>query len=161
MDTEPSLFQDFITRYSQAVDINSIEAARSAHFDFTRSILQFCVHGEIIEEGSVPSDVLFGAGRYVAKEDTKIFWMPSPDQDRDPVLCLSVHQDLSDDLGKLAFVDNAIGAELGANCLRKFKDSDTHVQVYFHTCSGFFVVSLPRDEMLRVLEHNESLAIQE
>lgn len=161
-ETDPSLLQDFVTRYSHALETNSIEEARSAHFDFTRNILQFCVHGEIIEEGPVPSDVLFGAGWYVAKEDIKIFWMPPPVQDRGPVLCVSVHHDLSDEWRRLAFVQMAIRrTELGANCLKKFNDGDTHVHLYFHSPTRFFGIGFPRDEMLKALERNASLAIQE
>lgn len=161
MHTDPSLFQDFIMRYSQAKDINSIEKARSAHFELTRSILQFCVHGEIIDEGPVPSDVVFGAGRYAAKEDTRIFWMPSPGQGRDPVLCLSVHHDLSDEVRKLAFVENAVVAEVGASFLEKFKEDKTYIYIHVHGPTVFFSLGVRRDEVERLLERSKDWAIQE
>lgn len=161
MDTEPSLFRDFFMRYIQAKDTNSIEEARRAHFEFTRSILQFCVHGEIIEEGSLPGDVVFGAGRYAAKEDTKIFWMPSPARDVVPVLCLSVHHDLSDEVRKLAFVENAIVAEVGASFLEKFKEDEAYIYIHIHAPAQFFSLGIRRDEVSRLLERSEAWAIQE
>ncbi|KAG6363496.1 hypothetical protein INS49_008596 [Diaporthe citri] len=161
MNTEPSLVQDFIMRYSQANDINSIEEARSAHFEFTRSLLHFCVHGEIIDQGSLPSDVVFGFGRYAAKEDTKIFWMPSPVQARVPVLCLSVHHDLSEEAGRLAFVESAIVAEVGASFLEKFNENETYIYIQIHGPTQFFSLGLRRDEILRLVERSKAWAVQE
>lgn len=147
--------------YDQAKDANSIDKARRALFEFTRSILQFCVHGEVIEEGPLPADIVFGPGSYVAKEDTRVFWVPSPTQGKDPILCLSVHHDLSDDLKKAAFVNSVIGVELAAICLGKFKDDDTNVQLHISTPGQFFALSLPRDGLARALELYRSLAIAE
>lgn len=161
METEPSFIWDYTMRYSQALKSNSIKEAREAHFELTRNILQFCVHGDIIEEGSVRGDIVFGPGQFVAKEDTRIFWMPSPVQDRGPVLCLSVHHDLRDDLKHIAFIDNVIGAEMAASCLKKFKDTDTHVVLHFHAPSQFFVIFFPRDEMAKALERDKLLGIRE
>lgn len=140
VETEPSFALDFTVRYNQALNSNSIKEAREAHFELTRQVLQFCVHGDIFEEGSVSSDAVFGPGQFVAKEDTRIFWMPSPVQDRGPVLCLSVHHDLRDNLKQVAFVEKVIGAEMAASCLKKFKDTDTHVVLHFHAPSQFFVL---------------------
>lgn len=159
MDADPSLLQDFIMNYDHAKDVNSIDKARRAQFEFTRSILQFCVHGEVIEEGPMPADIVFGPGWYVAKEDTRVFWVPSPTQGKDPVLCLSVHHDLVDELNKVAFVDSVFGVELAAICLGKFKDGDTHVQLHFSTPGQFFALGLPRDGLVRALELYQSLAI--
>lgn len=161
VDTEPSFISDFTMRYSQALKSNSIKEAREAHFELTRKILQFCVHGDIIEEGSVRSDVIFGLGQFVAKEDTRIFWMPSPDQDWGPVLCLSVHHDLRDNMTQVAFVENVIGPEMAASCLKKFKDTDTHIVLHFHAPSQFFILFFPRDEMEKALERDELLGIRE
>lgn len=159
--TEPSFGLDFAMRYSQALESNSIKEAREAHFELTRKILRFCVHGDIIEEGSVRGDVVFGPGQFVAKEDTRIFWMPSPVQDRGPVLCLSVHHDLEDNSKQVAFVDDVMGAEMAASCLKKFKDTDTHVVLHFHTPSEFFILFFPRDELANALERDKLLGIRE
>lgn len=159
--TEPSFGLDFAMRYYQALESNSIREAREAHFELTRKILQFCVHGDIIEEGSMRGDVVFGPGQFVAKEDTRIFWMPSPVQDRGPVLCLSVHHDLEDSSKQVAFVENVMGAEMAASCLEKFKDTDTHVVLHFHTASGFFILFFSRDEMAKALERDKLLGVCE
>lgn len=161
MDSEPSNLQNFIMRYSSAIDTNSIDEARTAHFEFTRSILQLCVHGEIIEEGSLPSDVVFGPGRYAAREDTKIFWVPSPVQGRVPLLCLSVHHDLGDEVRKFAFVEGAIRAKVGASLLEKFKEDETYIYIQIHAPAEFFSIGVRRDEVLRLLERSKAWAIQE
>lgn len=125
MDSEPSNLQNFIMRYSQAIDTNSIDEARTAHFEFTRSILQLCVHGEIIEEGSLPSDVVFGPGRYAAREDTKIFWVPSSVQGRVHLLCVSVHHDLGDEVRKSAFVSGRRLAQASSRNPRRTRHTFT------------------------------------
>ncbi|KAI7780316.1 hypothetical protein LA080_016164 [Diaporthe eres] len=159
MNTDPSLYQDYYMRIYQAFKINSIEEARSAHFEYTRSILQFCVHGEIIEEGSLPNDVVFGMGHYAAKEDTKIFWMASPVQDTVPILCLSVHHDLSDEW-QLPFAQSAIVAGLGASFFEKFKENETYAYIHIHTPTKLFWLRFHRDEVSHLLERSKAWAVQ-
>lgn len=161
MEADPSILLDFNMKYHQAINNESIEEARSAHFDFTRNVLEFCLHGEIVEEGSMQNDIIFGIGRYITKEDTKIFWVPSPVEGRMSTLCLAVHQDLSDDDYRYIFVDKVCVAEMAARALEKFDDSGTHVSISFHHTHGLFTLCVPRDEFLRVFERKNLLAIRE
>ncbi|KAK2610764.1 hypothetical protein N8I77_004165 [Diaporthe amygdali] len=161
MEADPSLSLDFIMKYHQALQNESIEEARSTHFDFTRNVLGFCLHGDIVEEGSMQNDIIFGIGRYITKEDTKIFWVPSPVEGRMSTLCLAVHQDLSDDDYRYIFVDKVCVAEMAARALEKFDDSGTHISISFHHTHGLFTLCVPRDEFLRVFERKNLLAIRE
>lgn len=159
VNTDPSLYQDYYMRIYQAIKINSIEEARVAHFEYTRSLLQFCVHGEIIEEGSLPNDVVFGIGHYAAKEDTKVFWMASPVQDAVPILCLSVHHDLSDEW-QPAFAQSAIVAGLGASFFEEFKENETYAYIHIHAPTKLFWLRFHRDEVSHLLERSKAWAVQ-
>lgn len=158
-DNDSSIFLDHVLRTQTAMNTNSIEEARSAHFDFTRAYFEFCVHGEVIDEGSLPSDIVFGPGRYVKKEDTKVFWMPSPVLGKSSILCVSVHYDLGGDERDAAFL-SAIGPFMCTPLLEKFKEDDgTYIFIHVFSAAGVhFAVGLSRD----ILERHQSLmAIQE
>lgn len=158
-DSNSSVLFDHVMRMQTAMNNSSIEEARSAHFDFTRAYLEFCVHGEVIDEGSLPSDIVFGPGRYVKKEDTKVFWMPSPILGKSSILCVSVYYDLGGDGRDAAFL-SAIGPFMCAPLLEKFKEDDgTYIFIHVFSAAGrHFAVGLPRD----ILERHQSLvAIQE
>lgn len=162
-DANPSRFLDIGMSYIQAMKTNSIEEARSAQVDLTRSQLEFCVRGDIIDEGSLPSDVVFGLGQYVTKENTRVFWMPSIIQGTDPIKCLSVHHHLNDDRMCAGFLDSALGATMCTRLLEKFKEhSRTHIFVHVHSSGKFYQIRIPRDEIANSLQRINSLsAIQE
>lgn len=154
--SESSVFLDHIMRVQRAMDTNSIEEARSAHFDFTRAYLEFFVHGEVIDEGSLPSDIVFGPGQYVQKEDTKVFWVPAPMLGTSSILCVSVHYDLGDDGRDAAFLDSALRSSMCAHLLEKFReDHGTHIFIHVFSARRHFCVAVPRD----LLEHHQSLLV--
>lgn len=140
------------------MDNNSVEEARSAQFDFTRSFLECTVHGDVVDEGSLPSDVVFGAGLHVKKEDTKVFWVSSAELGKSSVLCLSVHYDLTGGERGDRLVIKALEDGMFDRLLKRFEE-DERIFVHVHYVGGFFVVGLDRDEFMSVLERKKSMSV--
>lgn len=157
LDSNPAISMDFVSRVLQASETNSIQEARSAQFDFTRSYMELALHGDIIDEGSLPSDLVFGIGRHVNKEDTKLFWIPSAELGKSSVLCLSVHYDLSDGERLDALFSKALEAGLFERLLEKFKD-DERVYLHLHSSTMFASAGFDRRDVVNILERKQSMS---
>lgn len=157
LDNNPSIVMDFIMRVRQAMDTKSVEEARSAQFDFTRAYMELAVYGDVIDEGPLPDDIIFGAGLHVKKEDTKLFWVPSTELGKSSILCLSVHYDLNDGERLGLFLTTALESGMFERLLEKFKEDECiHFHVHFSTV--FFSIGIDRDVVLGLLERGKSLS---